>query len=127
MVRPEDGAIRAFFGDRDDLSELFLDLDHHLLSRYPDLTLRQDKTQWCYRTKHPMLMVWLPIHEVKNRPASYMVLSLPLDHRLIDPAFVEVVEPYPGRFMHHLLYGPDTPLPEGFGDWLDQAYRFSQR
>jgi hypothetical protein len=64
-------------------------------------------------------------------PAQYLghgaplVLSVVLHRRDRSPRWKEVVEPRPGRFMHHLeVHGPDDLDAEVQG-WLAEAWRLA--
>lgn len=64
---------------------------------------------------------WLPIREIKGRPPVYIVLTLRLRRRLDSPRFVEIVEPYPGRYAHHLILSDPAQLDAELLGWLREA------
>ena len=64
---------------------------------------------------------WLPPLPVKNRPAVYFVLALRLKRRIVSPRFVETVEPYPGRYVHHLTLSDPRQLDGELLSWLREA------
>jgi len=68
---------------------------------------------------------WLPVRAVKDRPAVYLVVTLRLGRRIDSPRFVEIVEPYPGRFAHHLILSTAKQLDPEFLGWLNEARAFA--
>jgi len=68
---------------------------------------------------------WLPVRTVKDRPCVYIVLTLRLRRRIDSPRFVEIVEPYPGRFAHHLILSDPKQLDEELMGWLREAKALS--
>ncbi len=64
--------------------------------------------------------LWLPGQYLRG-PHADVVLSVALDRHDPSPRFKEVVEPAPGRWMHHLeLDGPDEVDAEVV-EWLREA------
>ncbi len=70
---------------------------------------------------------WLPIREIEGRPPVYIVLTLRLKRRLDSPRFVEIVEPYPGRFAHHLILSDPSQLDGELLGWLREAISDSMK
>ena len=82
------------------------------------------KTQISFRRKRAFAWVWIPEKHLGRRLAP-LVLSLSLPARDPSPRWKEVVEPHPGRFMHHLeLYTPDE-MDEEVRAWLSTAYEWA--
>ncbi|MZQ96356.1 MAG: hypothetical protein GT601_01645 [Acidaminobacter sp.] len=98
-----------------------------LLYALGDVTRKVQKTQISFSSGKSFAYVWLPIHKVKGRPEHYFILSLSLNHQVVSPRIVESVEPYPGRWMHHLILSAQEDLDEELLDWLREAYNFGMR
>jgi hypothetical protein len=64
---------------------------------------------------------WLPPREVSGRPPVYLVLTLRLPRRIDSPRFVEIVEPYPGRYTHHMILSDAAQLDDELIGWLREA------
>lgn len=106
---------------------LYVSIEKTLLDNHPDLQVRCDKTQITFHSRHPMVLIWLPHRKVKGRPEHYLVFSIALSRRIDDPRLLEVVEPYPNRWMHHFLIESQSQIDQSFLDIIDEAYRFSVR
>ena len=82
------------------------------------------KTQISFRRERAFAWVWIPEKHLGRRMAP-LVLSLSLPTRDPSPRWKEIVEPYPGKFMHHLeLYTPDH-IDEEVRAWFRAAYEWA--
>lgn len=59
---------------------------------------------------------------MKNRPDAYMIISFGLTRQLDSPRIVEVAEPYPHRFTHHLLIQNQSEIDKELINWISEAY-----
>ena len=64
---------------------------------------------------------WLPVHPGADRPPVYLVLTLRLKRRIDSPRVVQIVEPYPGRYAHHLILSAPAQLDQEFLGWVREA------
>jgi len=119
--------LELFFKKDPYVIPLYASIEKTLLDEHPDLQVRCDKTQITFLSKHPMASIWLPLRKVKGRPEHYLVLSIALNRRIDDPRSLEVVEPYPNRWMHHFLIESQNQIDQSLMDVFDEAYRFSTR
>jgi hypothetical protein len=79
------------------------------------------KSQIAFKRRRGYAWVWMPEQYLK-RVAAPLVLSLSLPRRDASPRWKEIVESYPGRFMHHLeLYHP-SEIDEQVRTWLQEAW-----
>ena len=88
--------------------------------------LNVTKTQVSFAGERQFAWVWLPIRETPSRPAGSIVVSFALAERIEHPRIVESVEPYPGRWMHHVIVSAPDDLDSTLKDWLRAAYAFGQ-
>ena len=83
--------------------------------------VRATKSQVAFRRARAFAWAWMPGKYLRDNSAP-LVLSVALRRRDASPRWKEIVEPAPGRFMHHLaLYSP----AEIDGDvlrWLQEAW-----
>ncbi len=120
-----DETIDRLFGNTPRGPDLYRKIESHLLSLGSDVLIRPRKTQIAFAAERSFAWVWPPVRRMKNRPESYVVLTLGLRRRLEDPRVVEAVEPRPGRWTHHLLVTHPDDLDPIVLDWLEEAYRLA--
>jgi hypothetical protein len=83
--------------------------------------MRVSKSQVAFRRRRGFAWVWMPGQYLKGKTAP-LVLSLSLPRRDPSPRWKEIVEPYPGRFMHHLELYDITEVDEQVRGWLREAW-----
>jgi len=83
--------------------------------------LRVTKSQVAFRRRTGFAWAWIPQMYLAGRVAP-LVLSVPLRRRDESPRWKEVVEPYPGRFMHHLELRDPSEIDAEVRGWLAEAW-----
>lgn len=96
-----------------------------LCAAFPDARIKVSKTQVSFYNRYLFAALWPPLRKIKGRPGVYLVLTFGLGHRLEHPRIVESVEPYPGRWTHHVLLASPEELDELVMGWVQEAYDFS--
>lgn len=82
---------------------------------------RVSKSEIAYRRKKSFAWVWIPEQYLKRAEAP-LVLTVALHRSDPSPRWKQVVEPYPGRFTHHLeLYFIDE-IDDEVRTWLREAW-----
>lgn len=84
-------------------------------------SMRVSKSQIAFKRRRGFAWAWMPEHYLK-RKAALLVLSLSLPRRDASPRWKEIVEPYPGRFMHHLELYETSEIDEQVRNWLREAW-----
>ena len=84
-------------------------------------SMRVSKSQVAFRRRRGFAWVWMPGQYLK-RKAAPLVLSLSLPRRDESPRWKEIVEPYPGRFMHHLELYDLAEFDNQVRNWLREAW-----
>ena len=82
--------------------------------------IRVGKSQVAFARRRGFAWAWVPDRYLHGRHAP-LVLSVSLPHRDASPRWKEVVEPAPGRFMHHLELGTLADVDEEVRGWLREA------
>ncbi len=95
-----------------------------LFARYPDASIKVDKTQIALCDPVPFVIASLPVRRMKDWPVHCIVCSLLLDARLDSARVAVAVEPYPGRWTHHLLLTDAAQLDDELLGWADRARTF---
>jgi hypothetical protein len=122
LIRKE---IDAFFSGQEDRINLYIATEEMIKSLGP-LTIDIMKSQISFGTKYKFAWVWLPPDSSGKRPKNSIVLSFGLGHRIESKQIAEAVEPYPGRWTHHIIIQEEADLNTNVQKWLKQAYAFSQ-
>ena len=89
------------------------------------MEFRVTKSQVAFYRKKPFAWAWIPEKHLR-RKAAPLVLSLSFPQRHPSPRWKEIVEPAPGRFMHHLeIYSVDD-IDDEVNHWLRSAWEIAQ-
>ena len=83
--------------------------------------LRVTKSQIAFRHRVAFAWVWIPDRYLSGGHAP-LVLSVSLRRRDDSPRWKEIVEPAPGRFMHHLELHGVGEVDDEVRRWLEEAY-----
>ncbi|WP_147535819.1 DUF5655 domain-containing protein [Bacillus marasmi] len=115
--------VRAFFSNHNDHFSLFQALERMISSIGP-ATVEVHKTEISFGTKAKFAWLWYPPSGSK-RPPNSIVLTFSVGRRLKNKRFTEIVEPYPGRFTHHVIIESEAELDKEVFTWMCEAYTFS--
>lgn len=83
--------------------------------------IRVSKSQVAFVHKKPFAWAWIPGKYLQGKTAP-LVLSISFQHREVSPRWKEIVEPYPGRFMHHLELRSISEIDSQVQEWLKKAW-----
>jgi predicted GIY-YIG superfamily endonuclease len=86
------------------------------------VTVTPTKTQVSFGVRRQFAWVWLPQMWISKQPENSIVLSFSLDRHVTDRRIKRTIEPYPGRWMHHVVIERPEELDEKLKDWLREAY-----
>lgn len=115
-----------FFQGREEALPLYLRLRELLQSCEP-VEIAVKKTQISLIRRRLFGAVsFTPVRRAKDRPAAWLTLTIGLGHRLDSPRIDAAVEPYPGRWTHHLMIGSAEELDEEVLGWLREAAAFAE-
>jgi hypothetical protein len=84
-------------------------------------TIRVTKSQVAFRRQRSFAWVWIPGRVLKGKTPP-LVLTLSFRERDPSPRWKQVVEPYPGRFTHHLELGDLREIDDEVATWLRKAW-----
>ena len=84
--------------------------------------IRVTKSQVAFWRRKAFAWAWVPDRYLRGMHAP-LVLSLSLPQRDGSPRWKQVVEPSPGRFMHHLELRSEAEIDTEVRDWLSVAWR----
>jgi len=83
--------------------------------------LRVTKSRIAFRRHRAFAWVWIPGRYLRGKTAP-LVLTLSFPSRDPSPRWKEIVEPYPGRFTHHLELYSANEIDEMVREWLRIAW-----
>lgn len=83
--------------------------------------MRVTKSQIAFKRSKSFAWLWMP-GKYLRRAAAPLVLSLSFGFRLESPRWKSIVEPYPGRFMHHLEINSLDVFDDEVRRWLQLAW-----
>lgn len=55
------------------------------------------------------------------------MVTFGLEHRVDSSRIAMAIEPYPNRWIHHLLLSEPSQIDTELLDWLQKAYWFSEQ
>lgn len=115
--------VNAFFDGYPEARSLFNAI-LTLVNRYGEVELKVTKSQVAFQRKRAFAWVWVPEKYLHGKVAP-LVLSISLEPCDPSTRWKEIVEPAPGRFMHHLELYAVTDIDEEVGSWLRRAWELA--
>lgn len=98
-----------------------------LLRRFPDTSMRVQKSQITFSNRHVYACVsFARVKKKAELPDAYMVVTLGLSYPLDSSRVAVKTEPYPGRWTTHMVVSGPAELDGEFWAWTTQAYEFAQ-
>ncbi len=91
------------------------------IDRLKPSSMAVTKSQIAFRRRKAFAWVWIPDRYLRGSHAP-LVLSLAFRHRDPSPRWKQVVEPAPGRFMHHMELNSAGDLDEEVLRWMSEAW-----
>lgn len=79
------------------------------------------KSQISFKACRKFAWVWIPKPWAK-RPKNSLVLTISLRRNITSTKIAEAVEPYPGRWTHHIIIKSENDLDQAVLSWLQEAY-----
>jgi hypothetical protein len=113
------------FFEGQELSRRIFQAVRSLVDSIGPADIRASKSQIAFRRRRSFAWAWMPGRYLRGKPAP-LVLTIGLGRHDGSPRWKEVVEPYPGRFIHHLeLYSPEE-VSEEVRAWLAEAWNCAE-
>ena len=110
-----------FFEGYDESRRIF-DALYEAIVATGEVEVSVTKSQVAFRHGKAFAWAWIPDKYLHGRHAP-LVLSLAFDRRVESLRWKEVVEPAPGRFMHHLELRRNSEIDEQVRRWLREAWQ----
>ena len=117
--------ILFYFDGRPTELALYQAFFHQMSRMFPDASVKAQKSQISFYGRHLFAAASWPLRRKKEWPEHFLLVTFGLGEPLPSPRVAVMVEPYPGRFTHHVLVERPDQLDEELLGWLEQAWRFS--
>ena len=121
----EQDLLRFFSGKPLELA-LYQALLRHMEAEFPDASVKVQKSQISFYGRHLFGAVSLPVRRKKDWPEHCIVVTVGLPYRLESPRAAVAVEPYPGRWTHHVLISEEEQIDGELLGWLREAWAFAE-
>ena len=127
MTKPEHYAsdVLFFFDGRPTELALYEALLLRMEAAFPDASVKVQKSQISFYHRHLFAAASLPLRRRKGWPKQALLVTLGLPYRLDSPRVAVAVEPYPGRWTHHVLVSEPGQIDGELLGWLREAYDFA--
>lgn len=121
-----DQDVLYFFDRKPEALPLYEAFEQKVLSAVEDVKVKVQKTQIAFSNRHNFAFVsFLPVRKAKERPEVYIVVTSGLGYRARSPRIDAAVEPYPGRWTHHVLLSGTGEVDDELIGWVKEAAAFS--
>ena len=93
-----------------------------------DVEIRVQKTQISFYRRHLFACVsFARVRRKQDCPEPFLVVTFGLGHKVESPRIDAAIEPYPGRWTHHVLISDPAQADEELMGWVMEAYRFAEQ
>mgnify|MGYP006883337693 FL=1 len=115
-----------FFDGKPEALPLYEAFEQKVFSEVEGVKVKVQKTQIAFSNKHNFAFVsFLPVRKAKERPKVYIVVTFRLGYCVESPRIDAAVEPYPGRWTHHVLLAGTGEIDDELIGWIKEAAVFS--
>lgn len=116
--------VENFFKDHRQALPIYKQLETFIKNTIPDVKIYVQKTQITFTNKHVFGCVsFLKIRH--DMPFNYLTLSLGLSYPHQSDKISAIVEPYPGRFTHHIILSHQSMIDNELNEMIHEAAIFS--
>lgn len=122
LLEHHEADVLSFFRDRPSELATYEALHREMGAAFPEASVKVQKSQIGFYGKHLFAMVSLP----KRKRDPGIVVTFGLGRRELSPRVETAVEPYPGRWTHHVPVTGEDELDGELLGWLQEAWAFGQ-
>lgn len=119
--------ILLYFGPDPAVLPLYEALAARLDELFPTSAVTVQKTQITFRDPHSYCVVSLPTRRRKGWPEHCLIVTFGLGTRLESPRVFQSVQPYPGRYTHHVPVAQAAQIDRELISWIILSHGFSGR
>ncbi len=115
-----------FFDPRPAALPLYTKLRDSITAAIPGVRVEVKKTQISFFTKLLFAAAsFTPVIRVRERPTPFLTVSFILPYRIPSGRVDAAVEPYPGRWTHHVTIGSPDEVDAELMAWIQEAAAFA--
>lgn len=115
-----------FFNEKPKELALYQALEQAVEKRLPQAEVRVQKSQISFYGKYLFAAASLPVRRRKGCPEQCLVVTVGLPRKVDSPRVAVAVEPYPGRWTHHILITCPEEVDSQLMEWIEEAWNFAQ-
>lgn len=116
-----------FFDGKPEALPLYEAFEQKVFAAVENVKVKVQKTQIAFAGRHNFAFAsFLPVRKAKDRPEVYIVVTFGLGYRAESPRIDAAVEPYPGRWTHHVLVSEVDEIDDELMGWVREAAAFSE-
>lgn len=116
----------SFFEPHPGALPLYQALEERILDAIPGVRIKVQKSQISFYNRHLFACVsFLRVKKKKELPPCYLVVTVGLARKLDSPRVAAAVEPYPGRWTHHIVVSDPAEIDAELMDWVGEAAAFA--
>jgi hypothetical protein len=112
--------LNEFSADREAAQQIFAVVRREIES-LGTCDLRVTKSQVAFRRGKPFAWVWIPDRYLRSKDLAPLVLSLGFAEPDPSTRWKEIVQPAPGRYMHHLEIRSASEVDDEVRAWIEPA------
>ena len=106
---------------------LYEAVKEQILSEIPSARIRVSKTQISFFLRHMFAAVsFAPVRRAKDRPDPFLTVTFGLRRKAESPRIDACVQPYPGRWTHHVTIGSPDDVDDELMSFLLEAASFCE-
>ena len=123
-----DEQILQFFDRYPDAIPLYEKFEKCVEDLVPEVRIKVQKTQISFYNRHMFACVsFARVRRKKDCPDCYIVVTFGLEHKAESPRIDIATEPYPNRWIHHVLISELEEIDDELMGWIREAAEFSDR
>ena len=128
MKMPEhyESDVLFFFDGKPLELSLYDTLFRRMETEFPDASVKGQKSQISFYGRYLFGAVSLPVRRRKSWPEHCIVVTIGLSCRKESPRVAVAVEPYPGRWTHHVVICEKAQIDDELLEWLREAWEFAE-
>lgn len=121
--RGDEIPLEQYLADREPEARELFEVVRGAVESVGPATVRATKSQIAFWRDHPFAWVWASSQYLGDRPGfAPLVLTIGLLRHDPSPRWKQVVEPRPGRFVHHLELRSPADIDSEVLGWLREAW-----